>query len=54
MTDETRPEVDPSFVMRLLAQLPALAECVAVAKRLQRTDGEMITNVGPGSAAYQK
>lgn len=36
MIDETRPEVDPSFVTRVLEQLPGLAECVAAAKRLNR------------------
>ena len=36
MTDETRPEVDLSFVRHVLEQLPGLAECVAAAKRLNR------------------
>ena len=35
-TDETRPGIDPSFVTRLLEHLPGLADCVAVAKRLNR------------------
>jgi hypothetical protein len=34
ITDERRPEVDPSFGTRQMAQLPRLAECVAVTKRL--------------------
>ena len=36
MTDETPPELDPSLVTRLLAHLPGLAACVAVAKRLNQ------------------
>jgi transposase len=36
MTDDTLPEVEQTFVSRLLAQLPGLAECVAVAKRLNK------------------
>jgi transposase len=36
MTDDTLPEVEQTFVSRLLAQLPGLAECVAAAKRLNK------------------
>ena len=54
MTDETPPELDPNLVTRLLAHLPGLAACVAVAKRLNRVlrrqSGENLEDV-LGSAA---
>ena len=36
MTDDTLPEAELTFVSRLLAQLPDLANCVAAAKRLNK------------------
>jgi transposase len=54
MTDEIPPELDPNLVTRLLAHLPGLAACVAVAKRLnqvlRRQSGENLEDV-LGSAA---
>jgi hypothetical protein len=36
MTDDTLPNAEQTFVSRLLAQLPDLADCVAAAKRLYK------------------
>jgi transposase len=36
MTDETPAALDPSLLTRLLAHLPGLAGCVAVAERLNQ------------------